>query len=83
MLTGRKFKLERATLGVTMVDGRRRAIAIPVGAIIKVISNPTLAGRMVDVLWDGKSFEMFAVDVDVRGTEVVEHDHRDDRSAHA
>ena len=82
MLTGKKFKLERATLAITMVEGRRRAVAIPVCAIIKVVSGPTPGDRMVDVLWEGKTVEMFAVDVDVRGTEIVEHDHRDDRSAH-
>ena len=83
MLTGKTFKLERATLAVTIAEGRRRAVAIPAGAIIKVIAGPTPGDRMVDVLWDGKTVEMFAVDVDVRGTEVVEHDHHDDRSAHA
>ena len=83
MLTGKKFKLERATLAITMVEGKRRAIAIPLGAIIKVVSGPTPGDRMIDVLWDGKTVEMFAVDVDVRGTEIVENDHRHDRSAHA
>ena len=66
-----------------MVEAIHRAIAIPPGAIIKVVSGPTPGDRMVDVLWDGKTVEMFAVDVDVRGTEIVEHNHRVDRSAHA
>ena len=83
MLTGKKFKLERATLAITMVEGRRRAIAIPVGAVIKVVSGPTPGDRMVDVQWDGKTVEMFAVDVDVRGTEIIGADRLDDRNAHA
>ena len=83
MLAGKKFKLERATLAITMVEGRRKAVAIPVGAIVKVVSGPTAGDRMVDVLWDGKTVEMFAVDVDVRGTEIRAHDRRDDQSASA
>jgi len=82
LLTGKKFKLERATLAIAVAEGRRKAVAIPVGAIIKVVSGPTPRDRMVDVLWDGKTVEMFAVDVDARGTELVEHEHRDDESAH-
>jgi hypothetical protein len=77
MLTGKKFKLVRTTLAITMVEGRRKAVAIPAGAVIKVISGPTPGDRMVDVLWDGKTVEMFAVDVDVRGTEIMEHEGRD------
>jgi hypothetical protein len=78
MLTGRKFKLERATLALTTVEGRRRAITIPVGAIVKVVSDhPTPGDRLIDVLWEWKTIEMFAVDVDVRGTEIVEYERRD------
>ena len=43
MLTGKRFKLERATLAVTIIEDRRRAIAIPVGAIIKVLSVRLMA----------------------------------------
>lgn len=70
MLTGRRFRLERPTLAI---DGgnRRQTSFVPAGAIIKVVSGPTgERDRMVDVLWDGKLFTMFAVDVNVRGTEV-------------
>lgn len=75
MLTGRRFRLERATLAIDGVDGngKRHTIYVPAGAIIKVVSGPTSAGdRMVDVLWDGKPFSMFAIDVNVRGTEVLD-----------
>jgi hypothetical protein len=77
VLTGKRFQLERATLALDsgaldVLLGKRRAITIPVGAIIKVISGPTQDG-MVEVFWEGRRVEMFAVDVDVRGTEIVEH----------
>jgi hypothetical protein len=82
LLTGKRFKLERATLAVSSADGRRKAVSIPVGAIIQVVSGPNNGDGMVNVNWDGRIVEMFEIDVNVRGTEIVEHDYRDDRSAH-
>lgn len=72
MLTGRRFRLNRPTLAINGVD-RRQTSFVPAGAIIQVVSGPTSeSDRMVDVLWDGKLVTMFAVDVNVRGTEVLD-----------
>ena len=71
MLTGKRFRLERTTLAIDGVNGRRQTSYVPAGAVIKVVSGPTSAGdRMVDVLWDGKIVTMFVMDVNMRGTEV-------------
>ena len=72
MLTGRRFRLERATIAVGHIEGKRRVVTIPVGVIFKVVSEPNRDG-MLDVNWDDQILEMFAVDVDVRGTEIAEH----------
>lgn len=75
MLTGKRFRLERPTLAINGLDGngKRQTSYVPAGAIIKVVSGPTSASdRMVDVLWNGQAFSMFAIDVDVRGTEVLD-----------
>lgn len=73
MLTGRRFRLERPTLAIDGTNGKHQSSYVPAGAIIKVVSGPTSAGdRMVDVLWDGKIVTMFAIDVNVRGTEVLD-----------
>ena len=75
MLTGKRFRLRTPTLAIDGVDvnGKRQTSYVPAGAIIKVVSGPTSAGdRMVDVLWDGKPFTMFAIDVNVRGTEILD-----------
>ena len=72
MLTGKRFKLQRPTLSVEVVNGLRKALTVPAGAVIKVVSGPTPGDRMVDALWEGKMVEMFAIDVDVRGTEVLD-----------
>jgi len=73
MLTGKRFRLERATLALGVANGKRNAVTVPAGAILKVVSGPTGDGdRMVDVHWEGQTLTMFAIDVDVRGTEIEE-----------
>ena len=73
MLTRRRFRLETATLALGVADGKRKAITIPAGAVLKVVSGPSGEGdRMVDVHWEGKTLTMFTIDVDVRGTEIAE-----------
>jgi len=69
--------MERATLAVERIESKRRAVTIAAGEIIKVASGPKDGDGMVDVLWDGKLVEMFAVDLEARGTEIT------DRSANA
>jgi len=73
MLTGKKFKLDRTTLALDVVEGRRRTVAVPAGEIIKIVDGPTSnQDRMVDILWQGRVLTMFALDVDARGTEISE-----------
>ena len=74
MLTGKQFKLERPTVSVERLDGHRKAVTLPAGAIIKVLSGSMGDGdRMVEVLWEGRTLAMFAVDVNVRGTAIKEY----------
>lgn len=70
MLAGRQFKLEKSTLALAIVDGRRNALTIPAETIITVVAGLTPGEWLIDVLWEGKTLEMFEVDVNVRGTEV-------------
>jgi hypothetical protein len=72
MLTGKRFKLEHSTLALDVRQGKRTAVTIPAGAILKVVSGTSDGERTVDILWEGRVVAMFAVDVDVRGTEIVE-----------
>jgi len=72
MLTGKRFRLERATLAVEQIDGKRRAVTVSVGEIIKVVAGPTNRNGMVDILWGQRLVEMFAVDVTARGTEITD-----------
>jgi hypothetical protein len=70
MLTGKRFKLDRDTLAVDSIDGKRRAVKIPAGSIIQVASGPNNGDGMVNIHWEGRIIEMFEVDVNVRGTEI-------------
>jgi hypothetical protein len=72
MLTGKRFKLKERTLAIEILDGERKAVSIPVGTILKVIPGVTDAGQTVDVLWGNRTLEMFACDVTMRGTEVID-----------
>jgi hypothetical protein len=71
LLTGRRFKLENPTLALDVVDGRRVAITLPRGAVVKVAAGPTGDGdRLVDVISEGRVVTMFVFDLTVRGTEI-------------
>ena len=71
MLTGKRFRLEHATLGVNASDtGKRCAVTIPAGSIIKVISGSDTSKGVLSVQWEARAIEMLLVDVNVRGTEI-------------
>jgi hypothetical protein len=70
MLTDTRFRLERATVAVKVVHSKRTAFTVPAGAIVKVLPDPADNHELVTVLWGEHKLQMFAVDVDVRGTEI-------------
>jgi hypothetical protein len=73
LLIGKRFRLERGTLAVEGLDGdggKPRAVTVPAGAIIEVISGPKNGNGLVKVDWEGRTLGMFEVDVNVRGTEI-------------
>jgi hypothetical protein len=70
MLIGKRFRLERATVAVKVIDRKRTAFTVPAGAIINVLPDPADGQELVTVLWEEHKLQMFAVDVDVRGTEI-------------
>lgn len=72
MLTGKRFTLGKETLALHVAEGKRTAVHIPIGAIVKVVSGPDNGNGIVDVLWEGRTVAMFLVDVEARGTEITE-----------
>lgn len=79
VLTGKYFRLDRATIASDGADGERRVVVVPTGSVIKIVDETANHGGssgngMLDVLWDGRIVEMFAIDVEARGKEIQSHD---------
>ncbi len=70
MLIGKRFRLERATVAVKVIDHKRTAFMVPAGAIINVLPDPADSHELVTVLWEQHRLQMFAIDIEVRGTEI-------------
>lgn len=70
MLTGKRFRLERATLSIEVKDTKPTAFTVPVGSVIHVLSGPR--DGLVNVIYENRRLQMFGIDVDVRGTEIIE-----------
>jgi hypothetical protein len=72
MLSGKKFRLERATLAIDIPAGKRTAVTVPSGACLRVISGPVDKSGLLHVAWDGKTVEMFEIDILERGVEIMD-----------
>jgi hypothetical protein len=72
MLSGQRFTLQTPTMAVDADGGKGKAVTIPAAAVIKVISRLRGADHMIQVLWEGRVLQMFAIDVEERGTEIME-----------
>jgi hypothetical protein len=70
MLTGKRFRLERATLVIDYAGDRPHARTIPLGSVLEVEGGPRDGDGLVDVIWDGNVYSMFEEDLKARGTEL-------------
>ena len=68
MHTGR-FKLEKETLAIGDANGKRVAVRIPAGETVELIADPSPEIKMIDVLWEGRTVAMYAIDLKQRGIE--------------
>jgi len=69
MLSVTTFRLTAPTIALFSEEGRQVARAIPKGSIIRV-NIPTDAGKFIEVVWDGKTAQMFGQDLRERGERV-------------
>jgi hypothetical protein len=68
MLTGKRYRLNAATLAIESSGNKRTAITIMEGEIVEVIRGPRPDDtRMVDIKWNGKELVMFVQDLYDRG----------------
>lgn len=71
LVTWKKIQAGVPTFALDVIDGRRVAITLPRGAVVKVVAGPTSDGdRLVDVISEGRVVTLFAFDLTVRGTEI-------------
>ena len=71
MLTGKRFKLHEPVIATALENnGKRVAAMIPASSIVEIVSGTASGLRILDVLWDGKVFAMFASDIAERGDEL-------------
>ena len=70
MLPGKQFRLKERTLATEAIGRERKAISIPAGAIVKVLSSTRDGEQMVDVLWESRRVEILTCDMEMRGVEV-------------
>ena len=65
-----RLRITRATIALDIICGKPTIVTIPMEAIITV--RPDFAGcdKRVNVLWEGRSVETFAIDISIRGAQV-------------
>ena len=62
MQTGR-FKLDKTTLAIGDVNGKRAAVTIPAGDIVKLIADRNPGNnKMVEMFWEARTVAMYAID---------------------
>jgi len=69
MLLGRHYELKTATVAI---DSNRIAVKIPAGALVKAMAQSVENDRMIAVLWQGRTYVMFTIDLMERGNEIKE-----------
>ena len=75
VLTGKRFRLSRPTMGIQLVDKEISVVQIPANAVIKVLSGPNGNGKLHDkgivyTAWEDLTVALFAVDIEARGIEI-------------
>jgi hypothetical protein len=70
MLTGKKFRLTSATIGVIATSEPKTVVRIPRDAVVQVLSGPIGNDRTLDVVYDGQTLMMFVDDI-VHGAEEI------------
>jgi hypothetical protein len=73
MLSSALYRLSRDTISLETRGDRRELVRVPEGAVIEVLKvRPGPDGSpMAQVLWLGKTLEMFAEDVERRGEAIL------------
>ena len=73
MLAGRRFKLREPVIATALENnGQRVAAMVPTSSVVEIISGSVSGLGILDVVWDGKVFAMFASDIAEWGDELYD-----------
>jgi hypothetical protein len=70
MRPGKRFKLKTSTVATEILDGHSISAALPAGGILEVVSGRNDGDSRLEVLYEGRLFKMFAIDLSERGVEI-------------
>ena len=70
METKTRLRITRATIALDVTSGKPAIVTIPIETILTVIPGLTDRQKMVNVLWEGRAVQMFAIDLAMRGVEI-------------
>jgi hypothetical protein len=70
MQPGKRFKLKTSTVATEILDGHSISAALPAGGILEVVSGRNDSDSRLEVLYEGRLFSMFAIDLSERGVEI-------------
>jgi hypothetical protein len=66
----KRFKLKTSTVATEILDGHSVSAALPAGGVLEVISGRNDGDSRLEVLYEGRVFRMFAIDLNERGIEI-------------
>ena len=70
METKTRLRITRATIALEVISGKPAIVTIPIETILTVVPGVADRDKMVNVLWEGRAVQMFAIDLATRGVEI-------------
>ena len=70
METRTKLRITRATIALDVISGTPTIVTIPMESILTVLPGFADGDKRVNVLWEGRTVQMFAIDLAMRGVEI-------------
>jgi hypothetical protein len=67
MSKSRKYRIKSPTMAILSSGGERTWVTVPAGEILSISEAHREGDRLIDVVWNGASYIMFAQDLRERG----------------
>ena len=70
MTTRTRLRITRSTIALDVNSGKPTIVTIPMESILTVLPGSDENAKIVNVLWEGRAVQMFAIDLATRGVEI-------------